>query len=152
MYRDDIILQLNDLLDGFLSESGLVLVDLIYRYESGKLALRLLCDHPQGGITIEECAELNRKIGALLDEKGILSESYVLEVSSPGLDRPLKSDKDFLRCLNRRVRIFFNEQVDGKWEAEGMVRNVDLETLYVDIDGNQSAIPLAKIAKAKQII
>ena len=70
-----------------------------------------MADRPEGGIRLGECSQLNRGIGALLDEKDFLSGRYILEVSSPGLDRPLKTKNDLSRKINCEAHFFLNEEV-----------------------------------------
>lgn len=152
MDRQAIISALKDIIGGYLAERGLELVDLVYHYEGRDLFLRILVDRPEGGISLGECATMNREIGNLLDEKDILREKYVLEVSSPGIDRPLISKNDFLRYVNRRIRLFLSDAVNGKIEWVGTIAKVEDESVYVNIEGETVEIPLAKINKAKQVI
>jgi ribosome maturation factor RimP len=152
MDRQTIINELRDLLGSYLKGQGLDLVDLIYRYEGRNIYLRILVDKPEGGISLGECARLNNEISRILDEKDILRDRYMLEVSSPGLDRPLLTRSDFLRCIDRNARFFFLESINGKTELEGVITKVEDNSVYIDIDDNTLEIPLAKIKKAKQII
>ncbi|MCX5711970.1 MAG: ribosome maturation factor, partial [Candidatus Omnitrophica bacterium] len=84
MDRQEIIGQLKAVISEYLDCRDMELVELIYRQEGRDLVLRLLVDYPEGGITIGECAELNRSVGIMLDEKNIIEQNYILEVSSPG--------------------------------------------------------------------
>ena len=152
MDRQAIITELKNIIADYLKIQGLDLIDLIYRYEGKDLILRILVDKPQGGITLEECAQLNKQIGNILDEKDILQTRYVLEVSSPGLDRRLKTKSDFNRCINRRVRFFLNEAIGGKMECEGIINKVEDDAVCIDSDGKIIEIPLLKIITAKQVI
>lgn len=152
MNRQEITVELSAIFKDYLKDKGVDLVDFIYRYEGRNLFLRILVDRPEGGITLEECAEFNRQISGILDERGILKERYILEVSSPGLDRPLKQKNDFLRCLNRKARFFLNEPVNGKIELQGVIEKVEGDAVYIGIDKEALKIPLAKINKAKQVI
>ena len=144
--------ELNELIGDYLKEQRLDLVEFIFRREGKKSILRILVDKPQGGITLDECASLNNRINVLLDEKGLLQQSYTLEVCSPGLDRPLETEKDFLRCLNKPIKIFLHEPIEGKWEPEGIVSRVENDNVCLDMDGSVLNIPLSKIRKAKQIL
>lgn len=145
--------EIKALLEEFLRGKGMELVEFGVRREGGRgLILRLLADWPEGGITLGECAGLNRQICTILDEKEILNEPYVLEVSSPGLDRPLKNKNDFLRCKNKKARFFLNDFVNGKLEWDGLVEKVDEQAVYIRRGQEQMAIPLSKINKAKQEI
>lgn len=152
MDRQAIIDELKIIIQDFLLAQGLDLVDLILRYEGGDLVLRILTDKPEGGISLGECANLNIQISQILYEKDILKERYILEVSSPGLDRPLKTKTDFRRCLNRRARFFLKEPINGKLELEGIINRVEEDSVYVDLGGEAVEIPLSKIAKAKQVL
>lgn len=113
--------------------------------------LRLLVDKKEGGINLQECAALNEAIGKALDESNIMQGGYILEVASPGLDRPLKTRNDFSRCVNRRVRLFLNEPIMGKQELEGVIDKVSEEALYINIEGKQEEILFFRVNKAKQI-
>lgn len=152
MDRQEIITELRDIMDNYLKNRGLDLVDLIYRYEGRDLFLRILVDKPEGGISLDECTHLNNQISRILDEKDILQGRYILEVSSPGLDRPLLTKKDFSRCINRNVRFFFSESINGKREIEGIISKVEGDSIYIDVGDKLFEIPLSKITKAKQIV
>ena len=154
MDKHEIIKELKRIIENFFAPQGLDFVDVIYRYESGDIFLRILVDRPEGGITLGECAVLNRQLSAILNERDVLglSKRYILEVSSPGLDRPLKKKNDFLRCVNRKVKLFFNEPINGKLERDGVISQVDDVSVYVNVEGQAMPIPLSKINKAKQTV
>lgn len=152
MDRQVVVAELKTIISDYLRSRELDLVDLIYRYEGRDLFLRILVDKFEGGINLNECAYLNNEISKILDKKDILREGYILEVSSPGLDRPLKTKNDFLRCINRKVRFFLSESVNGKKELEGTVNKVTEDSVCIDIEGNPVELPLIKISRAKQII
>jgi ribosome maturation factor RimP len=152
MIRDAIIEELETIITDYLKNQNLELVDLIYRYEGRNLVLRILTDRPEGGITLDECASINNDISRILDEKDLLQQRYILEVSSPGLDRPLNSNNDFLRCINRAVKVFLSEAIDGKLEWDGIIGKVIRDSVYIEARDKTIEIPLSKITKAKQII
>lgn len=152
MDNDALRNELRRTVEDFLKTQNLDLVDLIYRYEGRGLVLRVLVDIPEGGISIGDCASLNKALSAFLDEKNILQQNYILEVSSPGLDRPLKTKQDFSRCLNRKARFFLREPIEGKLEHAGIISRVEDETVYVDIGRRIIEIQLSKITKGKQEI
>lgn len=135
-----------------LEEENIELVELNFVKARGRSILKLLVDKKGGGINLQECARLNEKIGGLLDTQDVIKERYILEVSSPGLDRPLMTKSDFLRCINKNVRFFLNESINGKIELEGVISKAGDDSVYIDIDGDIIEIPLAKINKAKQVI
>jgi len=152
MIRDELVSQLQGLADQFLETRGFELVDLSCHYEGRSLVIRLLTDRPEGGITIAECASLNRGLGLLLDEKNILQEEYTLEVSSPGLDRPLKTKSDFLRFLHKKAHLFLCEPVQGCREYKGNINRVGEEYVSIVSEGVEIEIPLARIHKGKLVV
>lgn len=149
---DALTSELNSLLKDYLTSLNFVLVDIICRYEGGNLFLRILADRPEGGINLDECARLNRDIGSLFDEKDIIKEKYILEVSSPGLDRPLKTRDDFLRFLNKKVKFFLSEAINGKLEWDGLINKVNQDSVLVEAGEVMIELPFIKINKAKLII
>jgi len=152
MDRENLISEFKVFLADFVKSRNLDLIDLIHRYEGGDLFLRILIDRPEGGISLGECAGLNRELGDLLDEKNILEQRYILEVSSPGLDRPLKTENDFKRCLNKKAKFFLSGFINGKLEWDGIITKVEQVVVYVDTGSGTLEIPLDKINKAKLII
>ncbi|HPL82669.1 MAG TPA: ribosome maturation factor RimP [Candidatus Omnitrophota bacterium] len=152
MVSDIIIGEFNSLLKDYLTSLNFILVDIICRYEGNGLVLRVLADKPNGGINLDECAMLNREIGVLLDEKDIIKEKYILEVASPGLDRPLKTRDDFLRLLNKPAKFFLNEVINGKLEWDGSIDRVDQESVFIMAKEGIIELPIIKINKAKLII
>jgi len=148
----EIITQLNKIIRDNLAENRLELVEFIHRYEGRDLVLRLLVDKPEGGITLGECALLNRSLGDILDAKDILPGHYILEVSSPGLDRVLATREDFSRYLNKQAVFFLNDLVNGKREWEGLISRVSETTVFIDTPKGSLEIPLIKINKAKLVV
>jgi len=132
---------------------GYELIELKNFKESGILVLRFLVDRIGGGITLGECTQINRDIGVLFDEKNFIAETYNLEVSSPGLDRPLVSERDFKRVLNKNIHIFLKEPVDSKVEYEGELFNIENQGIKISNKEKQEVfIPFIKINKAKQVV
>ena len=152
MEREALTEHLKEIIGSFLEPQGLELVELICRHEGRDLVLQVLVDRPEGGITVGECSGINKEIGNLLDEKNILEGSYLLEVSSPGIDRPLKTKADFFRCIGKEVRFFLNKEVNGKLEWAGEIKKVEGETVFIRLGDVLLEIPLANINKARQEI
>ena len=151
MENKEIVPGLENLLKDFLSAPGLELVELSCRHEGRNLVVRLIVEKPEGGITIGECAKVNRRIGDLFEEKDIIRESYVLEVNSPGLDRPLRTKQDFLRCKGRQAKFFLIEPINGKIEMDGLISQVLGDGVNVEIKQGMCFVPFFQIHKAKQI-
>ncbi len=152
MIKEELIKELNELIGTCLSRQNLELIDLICRYEGNNLVLRVLVDASGGGITLGECALLNRQLGELLEEKNIIDGNYVLEVSSPGLDRCLKTQKDFSRCVNKEAVFFLNDLAGGKCQWQGVISKVDDQSVFIDSSGQVLEIPLIKINKARLVV
>lgn len=144
--------ELKNIIQPVLDEENIELVELNYFRTRNSSLVRLLVDRRDGGIKLGDCARLNQKIGDILDSIDVLKERYVLEVSSPGLDRPLKTKNDFLRCIKRNVKFFLIEVINGKIEIEGIVNNVEDDKVILDIKDGVLVIPFINIAKAKQVI
>ncbi len=97
------------------------LVDVEYVKEGGTWYLRAYIDKP-GGITVDDCEIVNRALSDLLDEKDFIDESYILEVSSPGLGRPLKKERDFERSLGEEVEIRTYRMIEKQKEFRGILK------------------------------
>jgi len=144
--------ELENIISAFLLDKGLDLIELVCQRQGRDLLLRVITDKPQGGINLGECSQLNRELGNLFEERDIIQEHYLLEVASPGLDRPLKVKKDFLRCLNKPARFFLTQTLNGKIELEGKILGVIEEAVEVETSGGSAKIPLLIINRAKQVI
>jgi ribosome maturation factor RimP len=151
--REDILLKIKPGFEACLGRGGYVLVDLrFYKNQLGALILEVLADRAEGGITLDECTSLNRELSALLEENSALDFRYTMDVSSPGLDRPLKTAADFRRAVGRRLRIFFNAAWEGKVETEGVLESVTDQEIRIQTNEKSMAIPLDKVNRAKQVI
>jgi len=142
--------QLSGIINSYLESQGLALVDLVVRYEGNNLSLKIFADRPQGGITLDECAMINKYVGNILDEKELIGEKYILEVSSPGLDRPLRTKNDFLRCLGKKAVFFLKEPVCGKLELRGIITEASDDLVKIDAGDGILEIPIINIGKSKQ--
>jgi ribosome maturation factor RimP len=143
--------EIGELSSGIFSGKGFELVEIDVRNSGSGVSFTLLADRPQGGISLDECGMLNRLLKSALDEKGFLGGQYTLEVSSPGLDRPLKQKEDFRRCLGRQAAFFLNCPVNEKIEWRGLIGKVDEQSVFIDAGGGLLEIPLVKINKAKLV-
>lgn len=140
----DVVERVKELTQPLFGECDVELVDITYRREQGGMVLRLLVDK-EGGITLDECTHFNEKIGEMLDAEDIIADKYILEVNSPGLDRPLKTRRDFERVMGKVVHVHTYEPVNDKRDHEGSIESVDDEKVIV----GGTAILLKKISKAK---
>ena len=112
------------------------------------MVLRLLADTAEG-ITIKECEELNNFLSEALDKESVIDERYLLEVSSPGLDRPIKTDRDFERAMGKNLEINTFEKIDGKKRHEGKLIGMTKDDMVIEDDGISAVIPRDKISLAR---
>lgn len=148
--QTEILNRVRELIGPLLAGRGVELVDLACHPGGGGLTLRLLVDTARG-ITLDELSGLNRSIGALIEEHDLIPDRYLLEVSSPGLDRPLKKAADFERVIGRRVRVTTSVPVAGRSEHRGEVLSAGEETVTLRLDsGEKRQVPLSLIAHAVQ--
>ena len=130
-----------------LQSQGFELVDLEYQRESRGWVLRIYLDR-EGGITLDDCTGVSHEVGAVLEVKDVIPNAYVLEVSSPGLTRPLKKPEDYNRFRNQLVKIKLFQPLDGRRNFKGILLGLEGETVRVEADGQVFEIPLQSIAKA----
>lgn len=103
-----------------LEELGIELYDIDYEKEGGEYFLRVYIDK-EGGVTIDDCVNVSRAFDAVLDREDYISDPYTFEVSSPGLGRPLKKEKDYVRNIGKRIEIKTFQKVDGCKEFTGIL-------------------------------
>ena len=113
-----------------------------------RLRLRYFIDRLEGGITVDELAEVNNELGALLDLESKVNESYVLEVSSPGLDRRLRKLKDFVKYLDHTIVVEATEKINERRNFKGKLVGADAQGITLVIDGESVFIPHNKIKRA----
>ena len=152
MAHHAIALKIRELVGPQLDRAGYVFVDLrLYRNQAGAQVLEILADRPDGGITLDECGTLNREIGALLEREGPLVGRYLLDVSSPGTDRPMTQPADFRRAKGRRIRVFLSAPVAERIEHCGVLDDVGADAIRLAVDDGTIDITYDKINKAKQV-
>ena len=127
------------LLMPIMEANGFELVDVEYVKEAGNWYLRAYIDKP-GGITVDDCEVVNRELGDLLDRDDFIDDSYILEVSSPGLGRPLKKERDFLRSKGEEVEIRTYRMVDRQKEFRGVLKAWDKDTVTIETEDGQEQI------------
>lgn len=153
MLNRDILKSVEDSVKEVLEPLGFVLIELKSMRTADGIILRFLIDRQEGGITLGECTKLNNQIGQLLGEKNIINDNYILEVSSPGLDRSLVDLSDFRRAQDKKIHIFLKETQDGKLEFEGKLIKCDAEKIIIiNNENKEQFIPFSKINKAKKVI
>jgi ribosome maturation factor RimP len=129
---------------------GYELVDVEYAADGGRNVLRIYIDRP-AGITVDDCAKVSRQLSAILDVEDPIPEQYVLEVSSPGLDRPLVKREDFERFSGQQVKVRMREAVTGRRNFKGTLVGVEGDAIVVNVDQERYSLPMAKIERARLV-
>lgn len=142
-YKQKILMLAKQIAD----EYGVEIFD-IDLFGKGKMVLRVIIDKEEG-VTLDDCESFSRRLGFLLDVEDPLPCSYVLEVSSPGLDRPLRNIKDFKKNTGKLVRIITKEKIENQSFFLGRIINVNDNLISLSMINREIVIPIEKISKAK---
>lgn len=148
MGKASVIRSVEELVEPVLSSEGLELVDVQYQKEGKNWRLKIFIDK-EGGVAIEDCARVSRQIADLIEIENIVSSEHTLEVSSPGLDRPLKTKRDFLRFKGRKIQAATFSPLNGQRKFKGVIKDFHEETLHLQTQKGLVKILLDNIAKAK---
>lgn len=143
MKREDLQVLLEPAITGLGYE--LVGVELL-RQGRGHL-LRLYIDHPEG-ISLDDCSQVSHQVSGVLDVADPFVGNYTLEVSSPGLERPLFGARDYLRFVNQRAVVQLSLAVDGRRQWTGLLRGIEQEQVVIECGGQCYRLPLSNISKA----
>ena len=134
---------------------GLEIFDIQFRREAAGMVLRVLIDRPgpaaqaEESVSVDDCAHVSRDLSAILDVEDVVPTAYILEVSSPGLDRPLRTADDYRRFAGRRAKLVMRERIDGQGFFRGRLGGVDGGDVIIDADdGRTRRVPLGVISRA----
>ncbi len=145
----EIVARVRALAEPILAEAGLDLVEVEFQREAHGWVLRYYMDKA-GGVTLEDCQRISEELGDHLDVEDLIDHAYHLEVSSPGLDRPLTRDADFLSFAGKAARITTREAVGGQRNFRGRLAGLRDGAVLLDLDdGRRVGIPRGLIAKAR---
>lgn len=143
MKKQEIEQHCTELVTPIIEENGFELVDVEYVKEGSDYYLRVYADK-EGGINIDDCVMISRSLEGKLDAADRMTDPYILEVSSPGLTRPLKKEKDFKRNLGKKVEVKLYRAVDGCKEFEAMLVGYGDSTLTLQKDGKEEPEEFSK--------
>jgi ribosome maturation factor RimP len=130
-----------------ISDEGMELVDVEYRRESKGWVLRLYLDK-EGGVTLDDCTRISQEVGRSLDVEDLIQIPYTLEVSSPGLSRPLKTEKDFMKYRHRLIKVKTLDPIQNRRQFKGKLLGVSTNQIEIEVEGGIFQIPLSNVAKA----
>jgi ribosome maturation factor RimP len=144
-----LIEQIEQLTAPVLQEHGVELVDAQFIHEHGQWVLRFFLDKT-GGVTLDDCARLSDHIGRTLDATDLIKQRYSLEVSSPGITRPLKKEADYQRFIGERVDVTLYAPLNGRRHFKGTLQSFQSGVVVVEEAPQQTfALPLTDVAKAR---
>lgn len=129
----------------------LEVVDVEFRREPAGRILRVFIDKP-GGVTLDDCQALSRLLSKRLDEVDPIADSYNLEVSSPGIERPLTKPRDFVRFAGHQVHVRTYGPVDGRRNFKGELLGLEGEHVVVRLDDGDAKIPMEQVARARLVV
>lgn len=138
---------LNQLLEPVVVGMGCELVGIEYRGNPKNGLLRLYIDKP-GGVDLDDCTRVSRQVSGVLDVEDPISGHYTLEVSSPGLDRPIFKTADYDRFAGEQIRLRLQAPLDGRRRIAGVLRGLRGDQVVVDENGTEINVPLSQIEKA----
>jgi ribosome maturation factor RimP len=151
----DVIQHVGDAAGRVASSYGLEIFDVQFRREAHGMVLRVLIDRPgaaataEESVSVEDCARVSRDLSAILDVEDVVPTAYTLEVSSPGLDRPLRRPDDYRRFAGRRAKIVMREKVDGQGFFRGKLGGFDGTHVLIDADDRKThRVPFGLITRA----
>jgi ribosome maturation factor RimP len=151
----DVIGQIRTIATRVATSYGLEIFDVQFRREAGGMILRIQIDRPgpaataEESVSVEDCANVSHDLSAILDVEEIIPSAYILEVSSPGLDRPLRSADDYRRFAGRRAKVVTHEPVDGQTFLRGTLGGIDDGAILIDgEDHKRHRVPIGSIRRA----
>ena len=130
-----------------LSNEGMELVEIEYRRESKGWVLRLYIDKT-GGVTLDDCTRISQEVGRSLDVEDFISTPYTLEISSPGLTRPLKKEKDFMKYRDHMIKVRTFDPIANRRQFKGKLLGVSEHRIEIEMDREIFQIPLSNVARA----
>jgi len=142
--------QVEEISESLVVSEGMELVDLEYRREGRRWILRLFIDK-EGGVTLDDCARISRELGDVLDVKDVIPHAYVLEVSSPGLNRRIRKKADFSKFAGQKVQLWLVSPKEGRRKIVGNLVGVEGEEVVVTATEGRFSVALKDIAKANLI-
>jgi len=147
MLEKELVDRVHEIIDPILLSEGIELVDMEYRRESKGWVLRLILDK-NGGITLDDCTRVSQEVGRSLDVEDVIQTPYTLEVSSPGLARPLKTEKDFIKFRHHLIKVKTIDPIEKRRQFKGKLLQVSESGIEMEVDGGIFRIPFANVAKA----
>lgn len=151
MSKKSIEASVQKMVEDIIDSSEIELVDIEYVKEGPFKYLRVYIDKPEG-ITVDDCADVSRVLNKKLDDVDLIQEQYFLEVSSPGLERPFKSEADYQKNIGEFVDVKFYKPIDGKKAAEGILLEKHESHIILQMGEENITIELKDISKINRVV
>jgi ribosome maturation factor RimP len=151
MNKKDIVSSVRKITEEILKSTDIELFDIEYVKEGPFKYLKVYIDKP-GGITVDDTADISRVLNKKLDEVDLIKEQYFLEVSSPGVERPFKTEKDYLKNLNKLVEARLYKPIDDKKTVKGILTEKNENNIVIKSGENNFTIELKDLAKINIVI
>ena len=151
--KDEVVLRLQEVIEPPLADLGYECVFAEITVENGRKIVRLFVDHLEGraiagAVGIEDCVKVTREIDPILDVADVVPGRYELEVSSPGINRPLSRKKDFEKFKGQKVAVRTFEKVGDRRNFLGVLLGMDGDEIRIDVDGRELRVPFGEVSKA----
>ena len=145
--EEKVLGEAESIIEGVLEHEGMDLVDVAYRREPCGWVLRIFIDK-DGGVTVDDCSHISRQLSDILEVKDVICCSYKLEVSSPGLNRPLRKEKDFQRFIGETVSLKTRTSIENRKNFKGRLIDYKDGSIVIDVDGQHFTVPHGMAEKA----
>jgi len=140
-----------ELIEPGLLAKGFELVDVEFKKEGKNWVLRVFIDK-EGGVTLEDCQKISSLIGDLIEVEEVIEPAYTMEVSSPGLNRVLKKEKDFIRFSGKKIGVQCHAPLNGRKKFTGILKDFKNQSIHLEVDGQLQIIPINRVAKVNLVI
>ncbi len=140
-----------ELIEPGLLAKGLELVDVEFKKEGKNWVLRVFIDK-EGGVTLEDCQKISRLAGDLIEVEEVIEPAYTMEVSSPGLNRILKKEKDFIKFSGKKICVQCHAPLNGRKKFTGILKDFKNQSIHLEVDGQLQIISINRVAKANLVI
>ena len=140
-----------ELIEPGLLAKGLELVDVEFKKEGKNWVLRVFIDK-EGGVTLEDCQKISSLVGDLIEVEEVIEPAYTMEVSSPGLNRVLKKEKDFIKFSGKKICVQCHAPLNGRKKFTGILKDFKNQSIHLEVDGQLQTISINRVAKANLVI
>ena len=151
MVKAPVTQSVEELIEPSLLAKGLELVDVEFKKEGKIWVLRIFIDK-EGGINLEDCQNVSHLVGDLIEVEDIIESVYTLEVSSPGLNRVLKKEEDFIKFVGKKICVLCHAPLNGRKKFTGILTSFKDQAIHLEVGGQPHTIPLNRVAKANLVV